>query len=268
MIREVLKFLANLMTRLRLFYWDNLKSGSKPVKLKIVNDHTVLFKPKGDIARILYGYQHLVRYQKSFEYETLKIFTDFIKPGDVVLDIGANIGLYTLVASKKVGDDGCVIAFEPTSQTFQLLLENITLNKLHNIITVKEALADVKKPVIMQRPIGINSGYEDAFHQIVEASVDDEGAIFTNTLDQYVADHQLKRIDIIKIDIEGAELLFFKGAKHTLMQLKPTLIFESNEHHCKAFGNNVVDVLCFVKGLGYYITQLNQEQWVAVSEKD
>ena len=70
------------------------------------------------------------------------------------------------------------------------------------------------------------------------------------------------------MDIEGAEYLFFKGAKNTLLKHKPKILFESSEVHCNSFQNNVIDVLIFLHNLGYRLEQINQEQWVAVSEQE
>lgn len=264
MIGAFLKFLAAVVVHLRLWYWSKWRLTSAPVLLKVLKEYKFTFIPKGDIVRILYGDQPLVQHRKSFEYDTLELFVKHIQPGHVILDIGANVGLYSLLASIKSGKQGKVIAFEPTAPTYELLQKNIQLNQCDNIITVKQALADKSKPVVMRKPISADAKYQDAFHQIKEVDQGDEEAIFTITLDQYVEDFHLSRIDLMKIDIEGAEFLFFKGAEQTLRRWKPTLLFECNEHHCKAFGNNVIDVLCFVKDIGYSVTQTSTDQWLAV----
>lgn len=265
MIREALKFLAAIYKRFRLFWWDFTMNRRKVLKLQVLQSVFVSFLGIGDIVKILYSDQHLVRFRKSFEYHTLNLFVGFLKDGDVVIDVGANIGLFSLLGSRYVGQAGRIYAFEPTSATFEILKENIRINAIENIAPQKIPLADKSIPIIMVNPAGEGGEYFDALNRIQQ--VDQErltgAVIYTETLDDFIRQNDIRKIDIIKIDIEGAELLFFKGAKESLTKFRPKIIFEANEKHCEAFNYSVMDVLTYVKEVGYKLKQINEEQWLA-----
>ena len=162
-----------------------------------------------------------------------------IPEGGVFLDVGANIGRYTITLAKKVGPGGRVIAFEPCSNSYSALRKNIDLNNLGNVITLPLALWN-------------EEGYH---HMYVKANagsnslVEDNGAIGkekvrTITLDGLLKELIFTRIDLIKIDVEGAEREVLEGMKKTLQHFKPSLIIEVRD-------DNVSWVENFLNLLGY-----------------
>jgi FkbM family methyltransferase len=264
MVREGLRFLASVYTALRSIYWDVIENENKTISLKVLQNDTIQFHRSGDITKILFSQQHIVKYHKSFEYKTLELVRNNIKDGDIVMDVGANIGLFSLLVSRHVGEQGKVFAFEPTEETYNLLLRNIELNGNKNIHPFKLPLADKKMRIKMVNP-GKSNHYKDAFNRIAEIQKTEiaDSTMYTSTLDAFVIENCIERIDFIKVDIEGSELLFFKGAINTLSIMKPKIIFEANENHTKEFGYKVIDVLVFLHNLGYNIYQVNEEQWFA-----
>ena len=84
---------------------------------------------------------HLI-YCRHFEAHEREFLNRFLRPGDVFVDVGANIGLFTLIAAERVGPGGKVLAFEPTAKTFGRLVDNVQLNKLSNVECFKLALSD------------------------------------------------------------------------------------------------------------------------------
>ena len=255
----------HLNSILLLSLWDMIKNKRKTVNLCIIKDQKFKMIRDGDIAKILFSEQHLIPFKKSFEYSSLDLFFNSIHPGDVVLDIGANVGVYSLLASKKIGAQGKIYAFEPTAATFELLTKNLTLNHCENVVPVKKALSDSKQRILMKVPEKWERKDTDAFNKMVFVS-DQEGGedvMMTETLDDFFISENIQRVDFIKVDIEGAEYLFFKGAKNVLSKHKPRILFESNEMHCKSFQNSVIDVLVYLNNLGYKLEQINQDQWFA-----
>src|SRR5262249_50498938 len=97
-----------------------------------------------NIQMRLYGDSELCRliYCRNFEATERAFANHFLRSGDVFVDVGANIGLFTLIAADRVGPTGKVIAFEPTSTTFDRLLRNVRLNRFSNVQCVKSALSD------------------------------------------------------------------------------------------------------------------------------
>ncbi len=265
MFREFLKYLAVVYKILRLKWWDLRESETDGIQLEVLKNIFVEFIRKGDIVKILYSDQHLVRFQKSFEYKSLELFLGQIKKGDTILDVGANVGLYSLLGAKYIGSEGKVYAFEPTDKTYKILDLNIKRSNLSNIYSQHIALADGKRPMMMLNPTGESGEYEDAMNKItfLEQTIQDQNITYTDSLDNFVLDHALTRIDFIKIDIEGAELLFFRGANQSLRQYKPKLLFEAKEEHCQFYGYSVLDSLVYLYNLGYSIKQVDHEQWFA-----
>ncbi|WP_406696103.1 FkbM family methyltransferase [Singulisphaera sp. Ch08] len=143
-------------------------------------------------------------------YETTLIESE-VKAGDVVLDIGANIGYYTLIFARLVGDHGRVYAFEPDPTNFRLLKKNVRANGYHNVIFVNKAVAEVSGPLSLYL-CPDNKGDHRIF-----ASEDDRDAIpiQATTLDEYFAEYQGK-IDFIKMDIQGSEGRAVRGMQKLL----------------------------------------------------
>jgi len=146
-----------------------------------------------------------------------------IKPGMRVLNIGANAGLYTIIASKLVGPAGMVHAFEPSSQNFALLKKNIELNGCANVIANNLALSNLRGRLSLNCDPR-HPGLDGHFHvrPLTEIPVDAVAPIeivSCTTLDEYWRDAsggEIGPIDFIIIDVEGAELSVFQGALQTI----------------------------------------------------
>jgi FkbM family methyltransferase len=141
---------------------------------------------------------------------------EWIKPGDTVLDIGANAGHYTLRMSELVGPNGLVIAFEPIAETFRELSYDCGQARYKNIALVNAAVSDRPGRVRMTVPT------RDSYR----ASVTDSGdAVLAITIDAM----KLPKVDLIKIDVEGHELQALLGARELLERDKPLLVVEEND---------------------------------------
>lgn len=159
----------------------------------------------------------------SFESMERDFAANGIKKGMRVLNIGANAGLYTIIASKMVGPSGEVHAFEPSSKTFELLQKNIELNDCRNVIPNKLALSDFSGKLALNRdPSYPNMDGHFFVSQMSEAASLSSGVIEEipcATLDEYWQDScggEIKPVDFIVIDVEGAEFSVFNGAKRTI----------------------------------------------------
>ncbi len=256
-------FFFNIGEEWNRFNWKN-KSKDSVTHIEVLPNFTFLFTHFGIITEILYARQHLVHRKKGFEYETLQLFSQQLKKGDVVLDIGANIGLFSLLGAKIVGNEGKVFAFEPSQQTFNALNKNIQLNNFQNITPVKIALSDT------EGVIHLGDVENDAYNFIdVKAK---NTALKTEQvpmlrLDDWVKSMNIKQVNFIKIDIEGAELLCFKGAAETLRLYRPIIIMECDERWCKRFDYKVYDVLTYLAQLGYEFENYDFSQWICTPKK-
>jgi len=172
-----------------------------------------------------------------------------IKRGMNIIDVGAHIGAYTVLAAEKVGEIGKVIAIEPEPKNYQYLIKNIKLNNFKNVIPVKIALTDHEgfgklylHPFVSADHSFVsreNEGFEES--SFLETPV--------KTLDNLVEELNLKKVDIIKIDTEGTELSVLRGAEKTLKANPGMKIIVSSYH----YPEEVEGVSQFLKERGFKI---------------
>src|SRR5215208_1898119 len=143
------------------------------------------------------------------------------KEGDVVVDIGANIGRYTIISSKRVGANGKVVAIEAHPGNFEMLNRNIELNRLTNVIPLNYAVYSKDTKIKLYLP-EVESGYT-IYNTIMynRARTEDKFVeVNANTLDYLLQLKGIMDINWVKIDVEGAELEVLKGATNMLSKSK------------------------------------------------
>ena len=144
-----------------------------------------------------------------------------IHPGDVIIDVGANIGSHTLFFAQKVAPQGFVYAIEPQRLTFEILCSNIALNALLNVIPHQVAVGDQSGEIII--PV-LNPTSQQNFAALNIEGHNDGDIVRIIPLD----DLKLKRCNLIKIDVEGMELKVLHGAENTIRSHRPFLFIENN----------------------------------------
>jgi FkbM family methyltransferase len=186
----------------------------------------------------------------TYETGTLWCFDFFIKPGDVVIDAGANIGLTSIYASKLTGSKGSVYGFEPLNSTFELLCKNIRINRIKNIVPLQIALSNYNGKGNIYPNIHINRGAASLNPNQVEQNPID---VEVKTLNSWIKENNIFNIDFIKIDVEGSELELLKGASELFQHSpKPTICMEYSEEVSR--DNNINDLYNFLKNeLGYIL---------------
>jgi FkbM family methyltransferase len=165
----------------------------------------------------------------GFEVRTIRCYQTLVHDGDVVLDIGANIGAHTLPLAKLVGSHGKVFAFEPTKYAFDKLMRNLALNAtLARRVDARQIMLAASESG--QLPTGIYSSWP--LDRSADLHVDHRGQLMStqgatvSTLDQYVRHAALDRVDFIKIDVDGNEHDVLFGGQETLSRFRPTLLME------------------------------------------
>ena len=140
--------------------------------------------------------------------------------GDIVIDIGANIGRYTIISSKRVGTKGKVVAIEAHPGNFEILNRNIKLNQLTNIIPLNYAAYSKETKIKLYVP-DEESGYT-IYHTLMERTGKKFVEVNANTLDYLLQLNQIRQEEVnwIKIDVEGAEFEVLKGATNVLSKSK------------------------------------------------
>jgi len=158
---------------------------------------------------------------RSYEAHVTDAIRKKLGPGMVFIDIGANIGYFSLLAARLVGKEGRVIAFEPFQQNVKLLHASLKLNGFDNIEVYPFAVAD-KNALLAYDNMGSNGVVSEAANDLT--SLLSTTLVWSVTLDGLLRD--VKRIDAIKIDVEGAEYLAMIGGQELLRTFCPTIFSE------------------------------------------
>lgn len=190
------------------------------------------------------------------EYEPyeLEVFEQLIGPEDWIVDVGANVGFYTLVAAsaaRRLGN-GKVLAFEPVPSTYRLLVENIRRNRLDNAQAFEIALADRAGPrrIFLDRA---NHGNPS----LAPTNVPQPGdslEIRASTLDGFLEDLGVPSPRIMKIDVQGAEGLVFQGAKRWLSGKDRRVLMEFWPEGLANLGQDPLSVLKLLRDLGFSVS--------------
>jgi FkbM family methyltransferase len=185
----------------------------------------------------------------ELEPGTRILIASFLNPGDTFVDVGANIGLHTLAAARNVENQGQVIAFEPFAETAQMLSKTMWMNGFTDITTVYQAaVSDAPGDLLLH--LGNTSGHHSLFSLGAdEATSSAAVAVPVVTLDESLESGS--PIDLIKIDVEGAELEVLKGAADTLAANPDVaLIVEFGPSHIARSGHTVEDWFSTFDDLG------------------
>jgi FkbM family methyltransferase len=183
-------------------------------------------------ARINLGGSFLRYLTGDAEPEVQEALAELVRPGQTVYDVGANIGFFTILCSRLVGPQGRVYAFEPIPQNLATLRHNVKLNALENVTIVDRALSAATGTAEM-----FVSPWS-AFHSLnVEGATkqDNHGpeageiTVQTVTLDEFVREEGVRAPDLVKLDVEGAELVVVEGMRETLSSVKPLLLCELHD---------------------------------------
>lgn len=192
-----------------------------------------LLKPKNDFKKIqienfsMYvspsdtGTGHTLYTEKVYEPHVTKVLKSVLRDGMTFLDIGANIGYFSMLASQLVGNNGRVISFEPFPENVKLLYLNTKLNHFTNITIYPLALGDDERLWFYG-----GQGSNGNISRIIDEAelVLSQTLVFSVPLDVFLK--SVERIDVIKIDIEGAEYLAMKGAEKLIEMYSPVIISE------------------------------------------
>jgi FkbM family methyltransferase len=186
----------------------------------------------------------------QYEPETAAWLTATIEPGDVVFDIGANAGYFSLVASRAAGAGGRVIAFEPVPTNAEWILRQVRVNGLGNVELAEVALSDKPGKVhFVVETTNANSHLADVKIRHASQRPLERIEVQATTLDEYVRSSGL-RPDVLKVDVEGAELLVIEGGAEALRSCRPTCIISTHGPELKR------DCRRRMQELGYVVEDL------------
>jgi FkbM family methyltransferase len=171
------------------------------------------------LKRDTYVGQSLDNYGEWSESE-VKLFSQFLKPGDVVAEIGSNIGAHTVPIAKLVGQKGLVLAFEPQPVIFQLLCANVALNGIFNVRTYHAAVGGAAGAITVPP---VDYAVEGNFGGVSLGNCDAGEKVPLLKLDSL----SLPALRLLKIDVEGMEAEVLSGAQQTIAKCRPILFVEN-----------------------------------------
>jgi FkbM family methyltransferase len=176
-----------------------------------------------------------------YEIGERRFLCRYLRPGMTVLDIGAHVGLYTLLAARKVTPNGCVIAFEPSPRERRFLHLHLRLNRCHHVKVEPFALADQEgeMTLFVYRGAFSNCGNTmlNSLRQQSWALPCEAISVPVTTLDAYLTRHGIRKVDFVKMDTEGAELSILAGAKRLLTTPpRPLFMVELNDSVTQPWG--------------------------------
>jgi FkbM family methyltransferase len=168
----------------------------------------------------------------------------------VVFDVGTNIGEVCMNAAALVGPRGLVYAFEPDPVSFRKFTGNLALNRFGNIFASNIGLGDVPGTRQMKVDTATNRGGNRIAS---ENAAGDHFPIAIETLDRFVTQRELQRLDLVKIDVEGFELSVLRGAREALARFRPRLFIEVSDTNLREQGTSAAELVAYVRDAGYRV---------------
>jgi len=175
----------------------------------------------------------------EFSYQEVEFLKELVEPGDVVIDVGANIGGITIPLAQKIGPEGYMVAFEPQQYIYYMLCGNIAVNDLTNTACFQRLVSDVSGQVLNVPVFDFEK--EGNFGDNGGSEKEDGLPVSTCTLDSL----NLSKPKLIKIDVQGNQFKVLKGAIETIRRSKPFIYVEAES---REESDEIVD---FLEPLGY-----------------
>jgi FkbM family methyltransferase len=180
----------------------------------------------------------------------LRFLWQFLTPGDVFFDVGAYHGIFSLVASKRLGRQGRIVAFEPSERERRRFELHMRWNGISGISLEPYAASSTSEPL---RFFTVTSGFT-TMNSLKRPPIDDplrEITVEAVSLDRYLEERKIARLDLMKIDVEGGEIEAFRGAAHMLEAIRPVVICEVLDWVARSWGHAAREVVSFLEERGY-----------------
>lgn len=189
-----------------------IREFSLPIFAGILQGKQYVLWSKGKLVRVLMG---------TYESELTTIVAETLKTGQAFWDIGAHAGYYAMLAAGILGDDGEIIAFEPSPRNVHYLKMNLERNRIETVRVVPKAVAGERGAVTFEAGTGTGTG---SLHKGAEGI-----RVDVITLDDFVRDNPgIRMPDAVKIDVEGAEYGLLKGSEELISRAKPALFLSTH----------------------------------------
>jgi FkbM family methyltransferase len=217
----------------------------------------------GDVFRLDYslGSRYDREDRRSYEPVFYNAFAREIRPGMNVADVGAHFGFFTLAAALRVGREGRIFSFEPSAQTASTLRQNILLNQWQDRVEVVESVVSDAEGFVSFYTYGTSMA-ASLSRQNVEVLNPERPPTATEirvpsaTLDRFCKLRSVS-LDLLKIDVEGAELLVLRGARQLLVTSRPRILCEIHPLQMQHCGCSKAELEAFLQEVGYQLEPLD-----------
>lgn len=221
---------------------------------------------KGQLTYIAHLYKAIFRqHHKDLFYTNM---APLIAKDGIVIDIGGHAGQFSKLFSKYLGTQGYVYSFEPGHYALSILRKVKSIKRLNNLEIVPKALGARREEAQLHIPVKKSGSLGFGLSSIARPEDNNRKTVRHKieiiTLDDFVDDKKLQRLDFIKIDIEGGEYDFLKGAEKTLEQFRPAILMEINGQALARHNANPQDIDQFMRDLGYESYILQQGEFTKI----
>lgn len=242
--------------RHRVLNFETLRFPEAAIKAKLSYGPSLWVRPNDPIGRAIF-------YDGHWELAVISQFAAALRPGDVVLDVGANIGQFAIVAASKVGPTGKVIAIEAGQAAFEILTKNIAENHFTQVKALHLAAWD------SETTLHLGGVREDmlGWGKVQTDSTSQTEAVPARRLDQVLAELDCERVDIIKIDIEGAEWKAIQGMTGLFDKHPPRQVYCELANNHDNYGSGPLDIVRFFRDRGYRAMLLEDAGPVPLEDK-
>jgi FkbM family methyltransferase len=240
--------------RKRLVLWERYHNErlEVPVAVSWYDGLRVRLHLGNDLSRCLFV-------GGCYEPNEFAFLNEVLAPGMTFVDAGANDGLYSLFAARKVGPSGTVLAFEPSAREFERLNKNCRLNGLTNVRAFKIALA-AGAGVGALRTAGYEHEGQNTLGRFIYNGVEclRTETVTLDALDTLLARHRFPVPDVIKMDVEGAEHAVLQGARTVLTAHHPLILLELSDGALREQHSSAGEVLALLRSTGYSILTFDE----------
>lgn len=209
--------------------------------------------------------EHRILEGGDYDPANLMFAESVVAPGDVCFDVGANIGIYSTLLGTWAGPSGAVHAFEPVRHIRAKLRRNLAINRLRNVTVQGIGLGEEETTLVMNQIVegevraGTSTFTDNENVASLGASKFDRVEVPVKTLDGYVDENGIDRIDFLKVDIEGFELPFLKGAQKTLLRLRPVVLMEHSQKRLRHLDIDESEFKTLAEAIQYDFFELRRQ---------
>lgn len=198
-------------------------------------------------------------YGGYFEVGEQNFVRRFLKPDDIFVDVGSNIGLFSLIAADKVGANGKVVAFEPTQEVFMRLRENVDMNSFNNVELNEMALSDKEEVLTIKVACEGFDAWSSFGTPNLEVKYDFQ-KVQATTIDEFVKENEsMRKARLIKIDVEGWEMRVLDGGEKFLRgDSSPHLLIEFTEVNAENAGTSCKQLYNKLREYGYDMYEISE----------